>query len=279
MAFRIIRTAELGVLETFGKFTRCVEPGIRFYLPFIQRVKRMTLRQQKDDFHFGVKTQDNVFAKIHLSVQHKIVPEDVQTATYSLDHPIEQMESLIDNAVRALVPTLTLDALFAAQDAICRGVSEHVAPEMKKHGYTLVRTLVTEIEPAGNVRDAMNQINAAQRLKEAAQFKADAEYIQKVREAEAERDRRELIGQGIARQRKAILDGYQAYVHGFADQFGMGVTDVMRFVLEMQEIETKAGLITSTNAKTVFLGQADRASRALFGAIESQTPNSSISQS
>jgi len=257
---KFIKTATTGVCQTFGRYTGTVRPGLRLYLPGIQRITPVSNRLTQDAFAFEVKTKDNVFAKIGLAVQYKIQEEDTEKAFFSLENPREQIDAYVENVVRARVPKMNLDDLFESQDDICKSVQSELSGKMREHGFTIENTLVTEINPNAEVKDAMNKINASNRLKEAAKNEADARYIAKVRDAEADRDRKRLDGEGIAQQREAIFKGYQKGVKDMAENLGVSSMDVKDFLLKMQHLDTMNSIGRSPNTKTIFVGHDTNAS-------------------
>lgn len=96
------------------------------------------------------------------------------------------------------------------------------------YGYEILTTLVTDMSPDAKVKASMNEINASRRLKEAASHKAEADKVRQVKAAEAEAEARYLSGLGVARQRKAIVEGLQSSVSEFSSQVeGATPKDVM----------------------------------------------------
>ena len=91
---------------------------------------------------------------------------------------------------------------------------------MDTFGYNILRALVTDIVPDAKVKAAMNDINAAQREQIAAQARGEADKILKVKQAEAEAESKALQGDGVARQRQAIIKGLQASVEQFQKAVG-----------------------------------------------------------
>jgi regulator of protease activity HflC (stomatin/prohibitin superfamily) len=253
MFFKFISTSTTGVLQTFGKFTKTVGPGLQLYVPFIQKITPVSNRLTQDTFKFEVKTKDNVFATLELAVQYKISPDNTEKAFFSLDDPKKQIDAYIENVVRSRTPRMKLDELFESQNDICRSVSEELSGKMKDYGYTIENTLVTGINPATAVKEAMNNINASERLMEAARNEADAQFIKKVREAEADRDRKELQGKGIALQRRAIFEGYEVGVQNMANTLGLSPQQIIDFITKVQHLDTLEGIGKSSNAKTIFI--------------------------
>lgn len=253
--FSIIPTACTGVVQTFGRFTGLCSPGLNFYIPFIQKISVVSNRLMQNDFKFEVKTRDNVFTTLGLTVQYRIKPENTEKAFFSLDRPMDQIDAYIENVVRAKVPTMLLDTVFESQNEICHEVSENLDKKMTQYGYTIENTLVTEISPDSEVKSAMNKINATARLKEAAKNEADAQYIASVRQSEADRDRKALQGQGVALQREAIVKGYQASIDKMAQHFaqtGLTAHQILEFVTRIQELDTMETIGNSTNTKVLF---------------------------
>ena len=155
--FKFIATSCTGIGQTFGKFSGTFNPGLTFYLPIIQKISVINNRLQQDSFKFNVKTKDNVFVTLGLDVQFQVKPEDSEKAFFSMNDPLRQINSYIENTVRSRVPKMKLDELFESQDDICKSVETELAQKMTSYGYTIQNTLVTDIMPAQEVVDAMNQ--------------------------------------------------------------------------------------------------------------------------
>ncbi len=250
---RFVQTSSTGIVQTFGKFTRLARPGIHIYLPGIQSITPVSNRLQQNSVHLSVKTKDNVFTELGIDVQYRVKTEDTEKAFFSLDDPIGQMNAFVKNVVRARVPKMRLDELFESPDDISQAIEDRLAPKMLSHGFTIQSTLLTTINPDRNVSEAMNKINATERLKEAAINEAEAEYIKTVRNAEADRDRKRLQGEGISQQRIEIMKGYQEGVNEMAGTFDMDHRDIVSFVLKTQHLDTMESIGKTTNTKTLFL--------------------------
>ena len=264
MFFKFINTSTIGIKTTFGKFSKTINPGLAWYIPIVQSIHPVSTRVNQQNFKFNVKTKDNNITGLQLAVQYKIEPDDVEKAFFSLSNPIEQISSYIENNVRSTVPKLTLDELFESQNTIGESVSNDLKNKMADYGFTIVNTLITSIDPSREVVEAMNRINASARLKEAAKNEAEADYIKKVREAEADRDRKRLQGEGISMQRQAIIKGYEAGVATLTEKFGLSPKDVVNFVTCVQHLDTIEAIGKSQNAKVLFLNHNENKFRDIF---------------
>jgi len=187
-------------------------------------------------------------------VQYQVIPDEVFTAFYTLADPRSQIEHYVYDVVRATVPRISLDELFETKDEIARTVKDELEKVMSSYGFEILQALVTDVDPAVKVKNAMNAIMEARRMKDATIHKAEAMKIQVVKAAEADAESKALAGAGIARQRLAIVDGLRDSVVHFADEIdGANAKDVMDMVLVTQYFDTLKDLGSNPNITTVFV--------------------------
>jgi regulator of protease activity HflC (stomatin/prohibitin superfamily) len=251
----VVGQQTLGIVERFGKFVRIAEPGLNLKIPFIERVAgRPNLRVHQLDVQVETKTQDDVFVHVVVSVQYFIIPEAVYAAFYRLTDAASQIRSFVFDVVRARVPNIDIDDVFRKKDDIADAVKSELALVMGDFGYGIVKTLVTDIEPDARVKAAMNEINAAQRLRQAAAEKGEADKILRVKAAEADAASKALAGRGIADQRKAIVDGLRESVDEFQRSIpGTSAQDVMNLVLMTQYFDTLKDVGASSATNTILI--------------------------
>lgn len=211
---------------------------------------RLSLRIQQLDVFCETKTKDNVFVQVAVAVQYRVISEGAYDAFYRLTDPKGQIQSYVFDVVRSTVPKMELDEAFASKEEIAVAVLNQLKDVMKDYGYEIRNTLVTDMSPDAKVKASMNEINASRRLKEAASHKAEADKTRQVKAAEAEAEARYLSGLGVARQRKAIVQGLQASVAEFADEVeGAKPKDVMDILLLSQYFDT----LSVVGANSLFL--------------------------
>ena len=214
--FFTVQQQQAAIVQRFGKFMRVAHPGLNFKTPIIETVAgRINLRVQQIDVRVETKTEDNVFVLVVVSVQFTVLQDKVYEAFYKLSDPHTQMSAFIFDVVRARVPRQKLDDVFEKKDEIADAVKNELSHVMYDFGYGIVKALVTDIEPDRKVKEAMNEINAAQRMRIAATEKGEADRILKVKAAEAEAQSKALQGKGIADQRRAIVEGLRESVDEF----------------------------------------------------------------
>jgi regulator of protease activity HflC (stomatin/prohibitin superfamily) len=249
-----VRTATAGVVERFGKFNRIVQPGLHVLIPFGESVYFVDLQVKQAQFQVETKTKDNVFVQIPVSVQYQILPDKIFDAFYKLSSPQKQIESFVFNSILGHVPKLTLDETFDQQSGISVAVKVELDTIMTGFGFNILTALVTDIIPDSKVKDAMNDINAAQRAQVAAQARGEADKILKVKQAEAEAESKALQGKGIAAERQAIIEGLRASIENFRESVpGATPEDVMALVLLTQYFDTLKDIGTKGGNNTIFL--------------------------
>jgi len=250
-----VRQQTTALVERFGKLTKVADAGLNFKIPLIDRVAgRLSLRVRQLDVRVETKTNDNVFVFVVVSVQYFVIPGKETDAFYKLQDPEAQITSFVFDVVRAKVPGIKLDAVFETKDDIAKAVKVELEQIMDDFGYGILKTLVTDIDPDANVKQSMNQINAAQRLRVAAVEEAEAEKIRVVKAAEADAESKALQGKGIADQRTAIVNGLQESVSDFKQSVeGTSSQDVMNLVLMTQYFDTLKDVGSSSNSNTIMI--------------------------
>lgn len=249
-----VRTYTAAVVERFGKFNRIVRPGLHVLIPYAERVYFVDFQVKQAEFAVETKTHDNVFVQIPVSVQYQILDDKIFDAFYKLSSPQKQIESFVFNSILGHVPKLSLDETFEQQSGISVAVKTELDSTMSGFGYNILNALVTDIVPDAKVKDAMNDINAAQRAQVAAQARGEADKILKVKQAEAEAESKALQGKGIAAERQAIIDGLRASIENFRESVpGSTAEDVMALVLLTQYFDTLRDIGTKGGSSTIFL--------------------------
>jgi regulator of protease activity HflC (stomatin/prohibitin superfamily) len=262
-SFFTVNTAQVAVITRFGKFLRVAEPGLNWKFPFFDSVAGLvSLRVNQITLTMETKTKDNVFVTIPISVQNRVRPEKVFDAYYKLSDPVAQIKSYVEQVILGHVPGMTLDEVFATQSSIAAAVKQELDADMALFGYEIVNVLVTDIVPDAKVKSAMNDINAAQREQVAANARGEAEKILVVKKAEAEAESKALQGQGIANQRKAIIEGLQTSVEQFQKAVeGATSKEVMQLVLVTQYFDTLKSIGENDKTNTLFLAHSPAAVR------------------
>ena len=252
----VVKQQSVAIIEHFGRYQKISDSGIHMRAPFgIDKIAaRVQLRVLQSEIVVETKTQDNVFVTMNVATQYRVNESNVKDAYYKLMRPESQIKSYIEDALRSSVPKLTLDELFEKKDEIALEVQKQVAEEMSTYGYIIVKTLITKVEPDAEVKQSMNEINAAQRKRVAAQELAEADKIKIVTAAEAEAEKDRLHGVGIAEQRKAIVDGLADSIKELKGaNVDLTEEQIMSILLTNQYLDTLNNFADKEGNNTIFL--------------------------
>lgn len=278
-AFFTVKQQTAVVIERFGKFNSIRQSGLQLKIPIIDRIAgRVNLRIQQLDVVIETKTKDNVFVKMKVSVQFKVIQEKVYDAFYKLEYPHDQITSYVFDVVRAEVPKLILDDVFVRKDDIAIAVKRELNEAMMTYGYDIINTLVTDIDPDTQVKHAMNRINAADREKTAAEYEAEAQRIRIVAKAKAEAESKRLQGQGIADQRREIARGLVESVE-VLNNVGINSQEASALIVVTQHYDTLQAIGADTNSNLILLPNSPQAgSDMLNNMVASFTASNQIGE-
>ena len=277
--FFIVRQQSAAVVERFGKFVSVRHSGLQIKIPIIDRVSgRVSLRVQQLDVVVETKTKDDVFVKIKVSVQYKVIKDKVFDAFYKLDFPQDQITSYVFDVVRAEVPKMILDDVFEKKDDIAIAVKSELNDSMLNYGFDIIKTLVTDIDPDAQVKDSMNRINASEREKVAAQFEGDAQRILIVERAKAEAESKRLQGQGIADQRREIARGLEDSVK-VLNGVNINSQEASALIVVTQHYDTLQSVGSASNSNLILMPNSPQAgSEMLNNMVASFTASNQIGE-
>lgn len=278
-AFFTVKQQTAAIIERFGKFHSVRSSGLHMKIPMVDRIAtRETLKIQQLDVIVETKTHDDVFVKLKISVQYVVIKEKVYEAFYKLEFPHEQITSYVFDVVRAEVPKMKLDDVFVKKDDIAIAVKSELQEAMLEYGYDIIKTLVTDIDPDAQVKEAMNRINASEREKVAAQYEGDAARILIVERAKAEAESKRLQGQGIADQRREIARGLEESVE-VLNKVGINSQEASALIVVTQHYDTLQSIGESTNSNLILLPNSPQAgSEMLNNMVASFTASNQIGE-
>jgi regulator of protease activity HflC (stomatin/prohibitin superfamily) len=277
--FFIVKQQTAAIVERFGRFQSIRHSGLQLKIPIVDRIAgKLSLKIQQLDVIVETKTLDDVFVKLKVSVQYKVIREKVYDAFYKLDYPHDQITSYVFDVVRAEVPKMKLDDVFVKKDDIAIAVKAELNDAMADYGYDIIKTLVTDIDPDAQVKAAMNRINASEREKIAAQFEGDAQRILIVEKAKAEAESKRLQGQGIADQRREIARGLEESVE-VLNKVGINSQEASALIVVTQHYDTLQSIGEETNSNLILLPNSPQAgSNMLNDMVASFTASNQIGE-
>ncbi|CAK0869957.1 unnamed protein product [Prorocentrum cordatum] len=243
-------------VEQFGSFQKVIGAGLNIVgfdlMGCCISFRSISKRVEQNDVFVETKTKDNVFVLVKVSVQQQVIPEQAESAIYKLANVSAQIDSYVSDVIRSAVPKMTLDEAFEEKDKISQGVNEALTKSMHEYGFQIIKALVTELKPSQDVMNSMNEINKQKRLRDAALMASEAEKIRVVKKAEADCEAARLQGEGIAKQREAIVDGLKRSVTSGTSET-LSSDKVSELLLITQYFETMKDIGASGKSSTVFI--------------------------
>lgn len=252
MCWKVINQSDIGVVEKWGAYSHHIGAGCHFVLwPMFNIATKLSTKVRPLEVELETKTKDNVFVQVGVNVQYQV--SSIKEAAYKLTNPQQQMRAYIFDVIRSTIPRMELDEAFEAKETVSQSIKEQLGEAMKEYGYTIIQALVTDLTPDQRVREAMNQINTNKRMKEASAEKAEGEKIILVKAAEADAESKYLSGVGVAKQRRAIMDGLRESVAEFSSNVDSKPQDIINLLLATQYFDMLEDIGTESRHSAVFL--------------------------
>lgn len=251
----VVPQSDVYVIEKLGKYNRTLSSGLHFRLPFVERVAyKQTLRIRELDLLVATKTQDNVFVQVPVNVQYFVNEneQDVKNAVYKLSNPENQMRSYIQQNIVGSLSKLDLDEAYGSLHQVGLALQGELTEKIGEYGYVIKDTNVIDVEPAPEVKDAMNQVNASERKRQAQILTAEGNKQAAILDAEAERDARRLRGEGIAQEGDEIAKGMKERIDKLKDA-GLSAEAAVEWLKFNDGMAVYSALASSNNAKVIMM--------------------------
>jgi regulator of protease activity HflC (stomatin/prohibitin superfamily) len=276
--FFIVKHQTAVVIERFGRFLSVRHAGLNIKIPFVDKIAGdVSLKIHQLDVRVETKTLDDVFLETNVSVQYQIPRNSVYKAFYKLSNPKDQITSYVFDTVRAQVPRMKLDDVFVKKSDIAVAIKKELEVSMQAYGHSIIKALVTDINPDTAVKNAMNKINASERLKVAMKYEAEAERIKIVARAKAEAESKKLQGQGTADQRREIARGLEESVDTL-NKVGISPHEASALIVITQHYDTLQAMGENGNSNVILMPNSpSAASDMLTNLVSSMTAVENLS--
>jgi regulator of protease activity HflC (stomatin/prohibitin superfamily) len=267
-SFFTVEQASAAIVQRFGQFSKVAQAGLNFKTPFIETVAHVvTLKVQQVETSVEAKTKDGTFVTMPLAIQFKVLPARVKESYYNIADPVNQIASLAYNVILGHVPSLNLDDVYTQQSSIGSDITKSINAQIEDYGYEVVKTLIKDVIPSPEVKESMNQVQAANRSQQAATAQGEANRIALVAKATAEKQSKILQGEGIAGERQAIIEGLKTSVEDLAKATGVNAQEAMSMVVLTQYFDVLAKVAGSNNSNTILLPHSPSAISDFLGEI------------
>jgi regulator of protease activity HflC (stomatin/prohibitin superfamily) len=247
--FKFIDQSTTGVKTRFGKYIKKCKPGLSFYIPIFEKIDIVSNKISQTSFEFSTKTNNDVFAKIGITIEYVIKEENSEKALFSMDNPINQIGNNVENVLISSTSNMDLNTLFESRKKLCNDIAEKMQ-DMENNGFTIIKTLVTSIDVDNSVRDALNKVYESKKILEATQNEVEGQKIKMVKAAEAEKESKILQGEGSAGQQNAVLLGFS---ENFKQKFCIEPEKKFNFVLNVQHRDMLKEVGSNSKSNVIFL--------------------------
>jgi len=151
-------------------------------------------------------TKDNVRTTVGINVVFRVktADNDILASMYGIDNPVRLVQATVEEQLRAKIFTFEHEDIFGKREEIGNEVREALKEKLSQYGMELDSVQVTDILLEEGVMSAMNQIITEEKKKLALIREAEGRKASSVLDAEAEKEVKKLIGQGMALQRYEI---------------------------------------------------------------------------
>ena len=192
----IIRQAEKGIVERFGRYRETLDPGLRFLVPFADALRaRIDMRETVLDIEpQAVITKDNVGVTVDAVVYYFVT--DAKAVRYEVANFYVAISKLAQTNLRNLVGDMTLDETLASRERINSSLRTTLDEATDKWGVKVTRVEVKEILPPKDITEAMSKQMKAEREKRATILDAEAYKQKQILEAEGDKQNAILVAEG-----------------------------------------------------------------------------------
>ncbi len=271
----IVQPNTVRTKEVFGKYTGILRQWFNLVIPFVTTVRRQDLYRKNFPVEVEWVTSDTVTAYIWLNVIYYVNDDDdvskkwnIYKSVYSIDDPRTMMRSTIDEQLRAMMVTFTHKNIFEKREEIWQAIEERLREKLLTFGYRLDSIQVRDVKLDTTVMWAMNKVVETLKYKQAALNEAEAKKIMQVKEAEAEKEAKVLLWEGMAGQRMKIAEWFKESVDLIKEtDDSLNAEKVLAFLLDSSRIETLGNIWANDNSKLVYLNEdmEGRASKLISG--------------
>lgn len=271
---RVIQQNTVFVIEYLGKFNRVMVAGINFKLPLLERVAaKISLRQQNFAINGKYPSKDKVIVDVATNLIYMVdhSSEGIKRFTYELQNRDQSIGAIIENSLRTYIAKETHEGILEKKEELALHIKTDLEKQLGEWGVIINSFQITNVNFPQTITQAMSEVVASEQLRKAAENKGEAVKIQAVKEAEADKIRKQLQGEGIALEREAIARGLKESFEIMKSATHQESKEIMAILTLTQYLDTLKGIGSTPNQKVIFMDtQIGKASDLMKQLIASQ---------
>jgi len=253
---KIVKQNTVLVVEFLGKYKRTMTTGLNLKVPFLERIAN-TVSMRQQNFVIGGKypSADKVIVDVATNLIFEVNSEDegIKKFTYALLNPRQSMEATIENSLRTYIAKETHEGILEKKEELALHIQTDLETQFREWGMKIKSFQITNVNFPLTITDAMSEVVASQQLRKAAENKGEAAKIQAVKEAEGEKERKRLQGEGIALEREAIAEGLRKSIETVQKTTNQSSTEILAILNLTQYLDTLKSVGSSPNSKVIFM--------------------------
>lgn len=253
---RIVSQNTVYVIEFLGRYRRFMSAGLNFKIPLLERIaSKITLRQQNFAIDGQYPSQDKVIVDISTNLIYSVnASEDgIKNYTYALQNREQSIGAIIENSLRTYIAKETHEGILEKKEELALHIRSDLEKQFEEWGMIINSFQITNVNFPATITTAMSEVVASQQLRKAAENKGEAVKIQAIKEAEGEKERKRLQGEGIALEREAIAAGLKQSVETLREATKQSSEQIMTILTLTQYLDTLKSIGQNDNSKVIFL--------------------------
>jgi regulator of protease activity HflC (stomatin/prohibitin superfamily) len=260
LGLKIVRQHEQGLVERFGKYKETLDPGLQLIVPFIERIRRVDMREIVVDVPpQEVITKDNVVVTVDAVVYYQAT--DPVKLVYNVQNFVLAATKLAQTNLRNVVGDLDLDSALTSRDLINLQLREILDEATDVWGTKVVRVEIQRIDPPADVTQSMHRQMKAERERRAVVTEAEGDKRSKILQAEGVKASRILEAEGQAEAIKQVATAEKFQKLTVAEGEGQAIERVYQAIhngdptedlIAIKYLEALEG-VANGNATKIFL--------------------------
>jgi regulator of protease activity HflC (stomatin/prohibitin superfamily) len=253
---KIVRQNTVLVVEMLGKYNRVMTAGLNVKFPLLERIsKTVSLRSQNFVIAGKYPSADKVIVDVNTNLIFTVNPTEdgIQRFTYALQDASQSIGATVENSLRTYIAKETHEGILEKKEELAQHIQRDLEVQFSEWGMLIKSFQITNVNFPLTITDAMSEVVASLQLRKAAENKGEATKIQAIKEAEAEKERKRLQGEGIALEREAIAEGLRRSVETMQKITNQTSAEIMAILNLTQYLDTLKTVGGSQNSKVIFL--------------------------
>lgn len=253
---KIVEQNSVLVIEFLGKYSRMMNAGLNVKIPFLERVaNKVSLRQQNFTVEGRYPSADKVIVDVSTNLIYVVDASDdgIKKYTYVVENRNQSIGAIVENSLRTYIAKETHEGILEKKEELAIHIQNDLEKQFAEWGMIIKSFQITNVNFPVTITNAMSEVVASLQLRKAAENKGEAIKIQAIKEAEAEKERKRLQGEGVAQEREAIAKGLENSILTLQKITSQNPKEIMAILSLTQYLDTLKTVGSTPNSKVIFM--------------------------